>query len=59
MVFAPDNPPSTSINTVQWYFGTTIILSAQSGSAVIVPAYRDRVSFDGNSRSGAPEPDTG
>uniref|UniRef100_A0A673L485 Ig-like domain-containing protein n=1 Tax=Sinocyclocheilus rhinocerous TaxID=307959 RepID=A0A673L485_9TELE len=35
VVFAPDNPPSTSIDTVQWGFGTTIILTAQ-----------DRVSFD-------------
>ncbi len=49
MVFAPDNPPpSTSINTIQWHFGTNIILTAQSGSAVIAPAYRDRVSFDRN-----------
>ncbi len=48
MVFAPDNPPpSTSIYTIQWHFGTTNILSAQSGSAFIFPAYTDRVSFDG------------
>ncbi len=48
MVFAPDNPPpSTSIDIIQWHFGTTIILSAQSGSAVIAAAYRDRASFDG------------
>uniref|UniRef100_A0A8C1V680 Ig-like domain-containing protein n=1 Tax=Cyprinus carpio TaxID=7962 RepID=A0A8C1V680_CYPCA len=48
VVFAPDNPPSTSINTVQWHFGTTLILTAVSDSTVIVPAYRDRVSFDIN-----------
>uniref|UniRef100_A0A671SYH1 Ig-like domain-containing protein n=1 Tax=Sinocyclocheilus anshuiensis TaxID=1608454 RepID=A0A671SYH1_9TELE len=29
VVFAPDNLPSTSIDTVQWGFGTTIILTAQ------------------------------
>ncbi|XP_016388443.1 carcinoembryonic antigen-related cell adhesion molecule 1-like [Sinocyclocheilus rhinocerous] len=48
VVFAPDNPPSTSFDTVQWHFGTTIILTAQSGSTVIASAYRDRVSFDRN-----------
>ncbi len=47
MVFAPDNPPSTSIDTIQWHFGTTIILTAVSDSTSIAPAYRDRVSFDG------------
>ncbi len=48
MVFAPDNPPpSTSIDIIQWHFGTNIILSAQSDSTAIVAAYRDRVSFDG------------
>uniref|UniRef100_A0A8C1PK29 Ig-like domain-containing protein n=1 Tax=Cyprinus carpio TaxID=7962 RepID=A0A8C1PK29_CYPCA len=48
VVFAPNNPPSTSINTVQWHFGTTLILTALSDSTTIVPAYRDRVSFDRN-----------
>ncbi|XP_042628019.1 carcinoembryonic antigen-related cell adhesion molecule 20-like isoform X1 [Cyprinus carpio] len=48
VVFAPDNPPSTSILTAQWNFGTTVILSSQSDSTIIVPAYRDRVSFDRN-----------
>ncbi len=48
MVFAPDNPPpSTSIDIIQWHFGTNIILSAQSDSATIASAYRDRASFDG------------
>ncbi|KAI2645694.1 Carcinoembryonic antigen-related cell adhesion molecule 20 [Labeo rohita] len=46
VVFTPDNPPSTSVDTVQWHFGTTPILTAQSGSTVITSAYRDRVSFD-------------
>uniref|UniRef100_A0A673M823 Ig-like domain-containing protein n=1 Tax=Sinocyclocheilus rhinocerous TaxID=307959 RepID=A0A673M823_9TELE len=45
VVFAPDNPPSTSID---WHFGSTLILTAQSDSTVIVSAYRDRVSFDIN-----------
>ncbi|XP_058602949.1 carcinoembryonic antigen-related cell adhesion molecule 20-like [Onychostoma macrolepis] len=48
VVFAPDNPPSTSIDIIQWLFGTTLILTAQSDSAVIASAYRDRVSFDRN-----------
>ncbi|XP_042627818.1 SLAM family member 7-like [Cyprinus carpio] len=48
VVFAPDNPPSTSINIVQWNFGSTPILSVQSGSTVIFPAYTDRASFDIN-----------
>ncbi|XP_042627819.1 SLAM family member 6-like [Cyprinus carpio] len=48
VVFAPDIPPSTSINTVQWHFGSTPILTALSDSTVIFPAYRDRVSFDIN-----------
>ncbi|XP_058602946.1 carcinoembryonic antigen-related cell adhesion molecule 20-like isoform X2 [Onychostoma macrolepis] len=48
VVFAPDNPPSTSIDTIQWHFGTTLIVTAQSDSAVIASAYRDRVSFDRN-----------
>ncbi|XP_016406227.1 carcinoembryonic antigen-related cell adhesion molecule 20-like, partial [Sinocyclocheilus rhinocerous] len=48
VVFAPDNPPSTSIDAVQWHFGSTLILTAQSDSTVIVSAYRDRVSFDIN-----------
>ncbi len=48
MVFVPDNPPpSASIDIIHWYFGTTFILSSQSGSAVIAAAYRDRASFDG------------
>uniref|UniRef100_A0A672MZ46 Ig-like domain-containing protein n=1 Tax=Sinocyclocheilus grahami TaxID=75366 RepID=A0A672MZ46_SINGR len=48
VVFAPDNPPSTSINIVQWQFGSTLILIAQSDSTTIVPEYSDRVSFDIN-----------
>uniref|UniRef100_A0A8C1UHH4 Ig-like domain-containing protein n=1 Tax=Cyprinus carpio TaxID=7962 RepID=A0A8C1UHH4_CYPCA len=48
VVFAPDNPPSTSSDSVQWHFGTTLILTAVSDSTVIVSAYRDRVSFDIN-----------
>uniref|UniRef100_A0A8C1P3C5 Ig-like domain-containing protein n=1 Tax=Cyprinus carpio TaxID=7962 RepID=A0A8C1P3C5_CYPCA len=48
VVFAPDNPPSTSTDSVLWHFGTTVILTALSGSTSIVPAYRDRVSFDIN-----------
>uniref|UniRef100_A0A8C2FHH2 Ig-like domain-containing protein n=1 Tax=Cyprinus carpio TaxID=7962 RepID=A0A8C2FHH2_CYPCA len=48
VVFAPDNPPSTSIDTVQWNFGSTPILTAQSDSTLIASAYRDRVSFDIN-----------
>ncbi|XP_042611492.1 carcinoembryonic antigen-related cell adhesion molecule 20-like isoform X2 [Cyprinus carpio] len=48
VVFAPDNPPSTSINTVQWHFGSTAILSALPDSTIIVSAYRDRASFDRN-----------
>ncbi len=48
VVFAPDNPPSTSIYIIQWHFGTTLILSSQSDSTSIAAAYRDRVSFDRN-----------
>uniref|UniRef100_A0A671NJ98 Ig-like domain-containing protein n=1 Tax=Sinocyclocheilus anshuiensis TaxID=1608454 RepID=A0A671NJ98_9TELE len=48
VVFAPDNPPSTSLFTVQWHFGSTLILTAQSDSTTIVPTYSDRVSFDIN-----------
>ncbi|KTF95748.1 hypothetical protein cypCar_00047387 [Cyprinus carpio] len=48
VVFAPDIPPSTSIDTIHWHFGSTAILTAQSDSTVIIPAYRDRVSFDIN-----------
>ncbi|XP_042596520.1 carcinoembryonic antigen-related cell adhesion molecule 20-like [Cyprinus carpio] len=48
VVFAPDNPPSTSIFTIQWHFETTVILTALSDSTAIFPAYRDRVSFDIN-----------
>ncbi|XP_058602951.1 carcinoembryonic antigen-related cell adhesion molecule 1-like isoform X2 [Onychostoma macrolepis] len=48
VVFTPDNLPSTSIDIIQWHFGTNIILSAQSDSAIIASAYRDRVSFDRN-----------
>ncbi|XP_016420274.1 carcinoembryonic antigen-related cell adhesion molecule 3-like, partial [Sinocyclocheilus rhinocerous] len=48
VVFAPDNPPSTSIFTVQWHFGSTLILTAQSDSTIIASAYRDRASFDRN-----------
>uniref|UniRef100_A0A672JYC9 Ig-like domain-containing protein n=1 Tax=Sinocyclocheilus grahami TaxID=75366 RepID=A0A672JYC9_SINGR len=48
VVFAPDNPPSTTLNIVQWQFGTTLILIAQSDSTTIVPEYSDRVSFDRN-----------
>ncbi|XP_016117936.1 carcinoembryonic antigen-related cell adhesion molecule 20-like [Sinocyclocheilus grahami] len=48
VVFAPDNPPSTTLNIVQWQFGTTLILTAQSDSTTIVPEYSDRVSFDIN-----------
>uniref|UniRef100_A0A671NBE4 Ig-like domain-containing protein n=2 Tax=Sinocyclocheilus anshuiensis TaxID=1608454 RepID=A0A671NBE4_9TELE len=48
VVFAPDNPPSTSINIVQWHFGSTLILTAQSDSTTIVPTYSNRVSFDIN-----------
>ncbi len=47
MVFVPDNPPpSTSNDIINWYFGTTIILTAQSGPPLKFPAYRDRASFD-------------
>ncbi|XP_050987554.1 carcinoembryonic antigen-related cell adhesion molecule 20-like [Labeo rohita] len=46
VVFTPDNPPSTSINALQWQFGTTTILTALSDSTIIVPAYKDRVSFN-------------
>uniref|UniRef100_A0A8C2IW22 Ig-like domain-containing protein n=1 Tax=Cyprinus carpio TaxID=7962 RepID=A0A8C2IW22_CYPCA len=48
VVFAPDNPPSTSTDSVLWLFESTPILSVQSGSTVIFSAYRDRVSFDIN-----------
>uniref|UniRef100_A0A673L2E6 Ig-like domain-containing protein n=1 Tax=Sinocyclocheilus rhinocerous TaxID=307959 RepID=A0A673L2E6_9TELE len=48
VVLAPDNPPSTSIDTIQWHFGTNIILTALSDSTIIASAYRDRVSFDKN-----------
>ncbi|XP_073703567.1 cell adhesion molecule CEACAM1-like isoform X3 [Garra rufa] len=48
VVFSPNNPPSTSIDTVQWHFGTALILTALSDSTIIVPAYRDRISFDIN-----------
>ncbi len=47
-MFSPDNPPSTSIDLIQWHFGTTIILTGQSDSTIIASAYRDRVSFDRN-----------
>ncbi|XP_073703569.1 cell adhesion molecule CEACAM1-like [Garra rufa] len=46
LVFAPDNPPSLSIDAVQWHFGTTLILTAAPDSTIIVSAYRDRGSFD-------------
>uniref|UniRef100_A0A8C1IKF9 Ig-like domain-containing protein n=1 Tax=Cyprinus carpio TaxID=7962 RepID=A0A8C1IKF9_CYPCA len=48
VVFAPDILPSTSINTVLWHFGTSLILTALSDSTSVVSAYRDRVSFDKN-----------
>uniref|UniRef100_A0A8C1E2W2 Ig-like domain-containing protein n=1 Tax=Cyprinus carpio carpio TaxID=630221 RepID=A0A8C1E2W2_CYPCA len=48
VVFAPDNPPSTSTDTVQWHFGTALILTAVPDSTIIASAYRDRVSFDRN-----------
>ncbi|XP_052433459.1 carcinoembryonic antigen-related cell adhesion molecule 20-like [Carassius gibelio] len=48
VVFAPGNPPSTSTDIIQWNFGTTVILIAQSDSTVIASGYRDRVSFDRN-----------
>ncbi|XP_026084501.1 carcinoembryonic antigen-related cell adhesion molecule 20-like [Carassius auratus] len=48
VVFVPVNPPSTSIITVQWSFGSTLILTAVSDSTTIVTAYRDRASFDRN-----------
>ncbi len=48
MVFAPDKPPSTSIDIIQWHFGTNIIVTALSDSTIIASAYRDRVSFDRN-----------
>ncbi len=48
MVFAPDNPPSTSIDIIHWHFGTTLILTALSDSAAIAAAYRDRASFNRN-----------
>ncbi|XP_026084503.1 carcinoembryonic antigen-related cell adhesion molecule 20 isoform X1 [Carassius auratus] len=48
VVFAPDNLPNTSIITVQWHFGSTVILTGPLDSLIIVPAYRDRVSFDRN-----------
>ncbi|XP_052474613.1 carcinoembryonic antigen-related cell adhesion molecule 20-like isoform X21 [Carassius gibelio] len=48
VVFAPVNPPSTSINIVQWHFGSTLILTGSPDSPTIFPAYRDRVSFDIN-----------
>ncbi|XP_016319575.1 carcinoembryonic antigen-related cell adhesion molecule 20-like isoform X3 [Sinocyclocheilus anshuiensis] len=48
VVFAPDNPPSTSNDAVQWHFGTAIIVTALSDSTTIASAYRDRVSFDKN-----------
>ncbi|XP_073703564.1 cell adhesion molecule CEACAM20-like [Garra rufa] len=48
VVFAPDNLPSTSIDTVQWHFGTTIILTALPDSTIIASAYKDRVSLDIN-----------
>ncbi len=48
VMFAPDNPPSTSIDIIQWHFGTTLILTGQSDSTIITSAYRDRVSFDRN-----------
>ncbi|XP_073703568.1 cell adhesion molecule CEACAM6-like [Garra rufa] len=49
VVFASDNPPnSTSVNTVQWHFGTSAILTALADSVSIVPAYSGRVLFDRN-----------
>ncbi len=48
VVFAPDNPPSTSIDIIQWHFGTTLIVTGHPDSTTIVSAYRDRVSFDRN-----------
>uniref|UniRef100_A0A671NBE0 Ig-like domain-containing protein n=1 Tax=Sinocyclocheilus anshuiensis TaxID=1608454 RepID=A0A671NBE0_9TELE len=48
VVFAPDNPPSTSNDAVQWHFGTAIIVTALSDSTTVASAYRDRVSFDRN-----------
>ncbi|XP_058603116.1 carcinoembryonic antigen-related cell adhesion molecule 1-like isoform X3 [Onychostoma macrolepis] len=48
VVFAPDNLPSTSIDAIQWHFGTNIIVTGHPDSAVIASAYRDRVSFDRN-----------
>ncbi|KAK2903193.1 hypothetical protein Q8A67_007906 [Cirrhinus molitorella] len=48
VVFTPDNPPSTSTDIIQWHFGTTPILTAQSDSTIITTAYQGRVRFDRN-----------
>ncbi|XP_043116302.1 carcinoembryonic antigen-related cell adhesion molecule 20-like [Puntigrus tetrazona] len=45
VVFTPENLP-TSINLIQWYFGTNFILSAQSGEPIIDQGYKDRISFN-------------
>ncbi len=45
-MFSPDKPPSTSIDAIQWHFGTTILVTGPPDSAIIASAYRDRVSFD-------------
>ncbi|KAK2903194.1 hypothetical protein Q8A67_007907 [Cirrhinus molitorella] len=48
VVFPPDNPPSSSNEIIQWHFGTTPILTAQSDSTIITTAYQGRVRFDRN-----------
>ncbi|XP_059363671.1 carcinoembryonic antigen-related cell adhesion molecule 20-like isoform X2 [Carassius carassius] len=51
VVFAPVNPPSTSIIAVLWNFGSTLILTGPPDSPTIASAYRDRASFDRNTFS--------
>lgn len=48
VVFAPDNPPSTSILITQWSFTSTLIITVASGVVTVNPTYKDRVSFNSN-----------
>lgn len=50
MKFAPNNLPS-EISTVTWQFGTTFIVNGNPDSALIIPAYEGKASFDKNTLS--------
>ncbi|XP_050986891.1 carcinoembryonic antigen-related cell adhesion molecule 20-like [Labeo rohita] len=46
VVLIPDYPPYTSIDVIQWHFGTTLIMTDQSGEITVSPGYGGRITFD-------------